>query len=161
MSGDSEMWLGKSRNCGWASTKKGEIGRRLPGTLATGPLSRANEYLKYLHRRELGRSVFVPVQQSCNRLSLEEKRRSRATMELTSWQLEMTGKKERGVWRAPGKTFELQVGNLQELDIILEPPKTSLLIAKVSGLLGFPGLRQQRADGRYFGHLELSIRKSR
>lgn len=103
-----------------------------------------------VHRRELGRSVFVPVQQSCNRLSLEEKRRSRATMELTSWQLEMMGKKERGVWKGPSKTFELQVGNLQELDIISEPPKTSLLIAKVSGLLGFPGLRQQRGRREIF-----------
>lgn len=34
-------------------------------------------------------------------------------MEPTSWQLEMMGKKERGVWKAPSKTFELQVGNLQ------------------------------------------------
>lgn len=105
-----------------------------------------------VHRRELGRSVFVRVQQCCNRLSLEEKRRSRATLELTGWQLGMMGKKERVVWKAPRKTFAPQVGNLQGLGIVSKPPKTSLLIAKVSRLLGFPGLQQQRADGKHFEH---------
>lgn len=82
-------------------------------------------------------------------------------MELTNWQLELMEKKELGVWKAPMKTFAPQVGNFQELNIISEPPKTSLLIPKASGLLGFPDLRQQRADGKHFRHLELSTRKSR
>lgn len=70
----------------------------------------------------------------------------------------MMGKKERGVWKV---TFAPQVGNLQKPNIFSGAPKTSLLTPKVSGLLGFPGLRRQRADGRHFKHQKLSIRKSR
>lgn len=59
MGDDSEMWLGKSRTCGWASTKKGEIGGRLSVSPATGPLSRAHEYLKYTDENLAEASLFL------------------------------------------------------------------------------------------------------
>lgn len=82
-------------------------------------------------------------------------------MELTNWQLELMEKKERGVWKAPLKTFAPHIGNFQELSIISEPPQNQFADSKSEWVAGVPRFAATKGRRETFQAFGAFIRKGR